>query len=65
MEIRDDIPIPTELNMTHMVRQLKIGDSVLLPIKRNSIYEITEAAGLTGKYTSRKVEGGFRIWRTK
>lgn len=79
MEIEKDVPIPptqrgecemqgnrggrptTEL--TRLVRQMKSGDSLLcdspghLSMARKTIYT------LGGRAVSRKVSGGWRVWR--
>lgn len=65
-DIRIDrgIPIPMRQNARYPFREMRVGDSILLT---------GNSAGLTGqwarstgwKFTTRKVEGGVRVWRTK
>jgi hypothetical protein len=69
--IEKGIPIPTNGkngSVTELLRTLEVGDSILLagrlitaaqPLIRNA------AKKSEREYTSRTVEGGVRIWRTK
>src|SRR5437899_9821768 len=68
-EIRHDIPIPApELGKgtaAALRGLLKAGDSVWLPIAHNQLGPAANAAGLTGKYTARSIDGGLRIWQQR
>ena len=68
--IEKGIPIPPRPNrgkkgMVQTLRRLEIGDSTLLPTKRNTVGSLIRAAGLIGCTTLRTERKGVRVWRIK
>jgi len=68
--IEHNIPIPSGKSTTgysYTLRQLKVGDSVVLPIMSSTAASnyARHAFGGSGHAACRKVEGGTRIWRIK
>ena len=68
MEIETGIPIPVKnwsgSEFTRTIRALKVGESVLVDTdtKRDHARKIIKSLG--GMYATRKMDGGWRIWRT-
>lgn len=72
IKVDKDIPIPvvsarTTIGLNAHLRALKnVGDSVFIAgANIKSVSAVANHCGLTGKYVSRSVEGGVRVWRTK
>jgi len=75
IKIERGIPIPgTPVNRGYsaLLRQLKVGESVLLPTSnqtvRQLVYQISRSKRhpCSFEFTGRKVDGGHtRVWRTK
>jgi len=74
LKIEDGVPLPTDLRkrttgITAVMRQMKPGQSVLLPQYRTTLNAgaARMAARLLGpegfQFTMRTVEGGVRVWR--
>lgn len=72
IEIDSDIPMPSDsesksgAKAVYPYASMGIGDSFLAPCKHNPI-SIAKRWGRTRgvDFTSRKVDGGWRIWRIK
>ena len=65
LKIESDIPLsPLGKGYTAALRKLRVGQSVVFPHK-----ECMEVGGITGriegKFSTRKVADGIRIWRIK
>jgi hypothetical protein len=68
LQVRCGLAVPPRnpgKGYTSALRRLAVGDSVLLPKRIHQVAVIAKAAGITGKYAARTVEGGVRVWRTK
>jgi hypothetical protein len=70
IKIEKGIPIPVGFpNKRHNKypwRTMEVGDSFLVTTGANQFTQHGRWSEITGyEYTTRKVEGGFRIWRTK
>lgn len=69
-EIEKNIPMPTGENgwgFSAAVRSLQLTDSVLSDKSENTTRAtVSKISRLTGSvFVVRKVDGGFRVWRTK
>jgi hypothetical protein len=73
VKIEKNIPIPGirggALTRKYPFNEMEVGDSIFVE-KRKGLYNPGNAAGNYGKthgmkFSVRKVEGGFRIWRIK
>lgn len=74
--VEDDIPIPPKVTagpLTVAIRTLKVGQSLFVPDelvkKYTNFRSVVFSAGSNAPHhmhtTVRKVEGGYRIWRTE
>lgn len=67
IHIESGVPIPPRPG--YPFKQLKVGDSFLLPEDANERILRIRAASvgtrLGRKFSVRKVEGGFRVWRVQ
>ena len=71
-EIEKDVPTPTGAQRTakYPFGKMEVGDSVFVPSEKrlSGIHSCATYYGLRHppkKFTTRKVEGGYRIWRIK
>jgi hypothetical protein len=74
MNIDKKIPIPNDHEKYHkgtqaLLEKMEVGDSIFLGT-RNEIASIRAQASCYGakvgrKFTSRKMDGGWRIWRVE
>jgi hypothetical protein len=70
-KIEKDIPVPTRIsNGGFPFMEMQVGDSFLVPegtTSNASMFVMISKAGkeMKAKFTSKKVEGGRRIWRIK
>jgi hypothetical protein len=68
MNIESNIPVPPagkcRSAFTDMVRSMKVNQSILVDswAKRDHARKVIKALG--GQYVSRKMDGGWRVWRT-
>lgn len=69
MEIESDIPIPqacpARTRVSKLVRAMKVGDSILVSEEGELSSARKTLVRLGGKPVTRKVEGGWRVWRTR
>lgn len=69
MKIEKGVPIPPKMRVPRkaIFHQMEVGDSVFMPgKKRNPLAYTVHIRRTRGwKFTSRKVEGGVRIWRVE
>ena len=65
MIIENNIPVAPKSGMTETMRNMAIGDSVVIPVlERTKIFQAAIQAGI--KVTSRKInENEVRFWRTE
>ena len=72
LQIEHNIPIPA-INKgtgramseeTRLALKMKPGDSILCPTGRIYMRIISALRSRSLSYVSRKVEGGYRVWRT-
>jgi hypothetical protein len=68
VKIEDDIPIPPikgrpRTEFGRLLRSLKIGQSVLCDSEAQKDVARNVIIVNGGKYTTRKVDGGWRVWR--
>lgn len=61
------IPRANEINapITRILRDMKVGDSVLVETKKEAVSLRVILGRLGFKVTRRKVDEGFRTWRVK
>jgi len=67
--IDTNVPIPTTKKsgqFMHLLREMKVGDSILVPDRTTA--QVSSPIAIvsrerSSKFTSRKAEGGCRIWR--
>ena len=68
-EIEDDVPIPPPMRMRSRLRDLKVGQSVLINnyTRERSVRELAYQIGieLGAKFTVRQMSEGVRVWRIK
>jgi hypothetical protein len=64
--IERGIPIPPRKNIS-ILSKMEVGDSVLMKICENTVYtKIRRAVQDSGyKFTTRKMDGGYRVWRVE
>jgi len=69
IQIESNVPMPSKYRSKFPFEEMKVGDSFLVESERQRV-SAKNAAGFYaakhgGKFVSRKVEGGYRIWRTE
>lgn len=65
--IESGVPIPSKRatgGMSELLSQLNAGDSTLVSMEQANTARTT-LSRLDGKFTTRKVDGGVRIWRVE
>lgn len=70
LKIDKGIPIPesgiVRKGHAEILRRMNVGDSILMPIPHGHTARNAAMYALgKGNFVTRKVDGGFRIWRTK
>ncbi len=70
LPIEDDVPIPPKFLSPRTpagraALKLKCGQSVLCPTDAERYNALQAIKRSGGKYQSRKVEGGWRVWRVE
>lgn len=66
-EIEKGIKVPTKAHSKYPFDKMKVGDSFLVPAEQQNHARVTAYAYAKRnniKIVVRKVDGGFRIWRT-
>lgn len=67
IKIDHGIPIPVSRNQNHYpIEKMEVGDSFLFQSTAGYAYCVASRANREGKpkrFSCRKVEGGYRIWR--
>ena len=68
-EIEDDVPIPPVMRARSRMRDLKVGQSVLVTnyTRERSVRELAYQIGieLGRKFTVRQMSEGVRVWRIR
>lgn len=68
LKIEKGIPVPPKggkSGMCAVLRQLGVGDSILVHGSRSTAANVSQHILGAGNYTCRKDGDGFRVWRTK